>query len=122
MVSILCEPNGSPILDANGNLTFLAGTKEFRQRIFNLFNTQLGSEEFYPEYGFDLFTAENLPPTNRDQLLQILVIDALNVYQIQDLYGIKSVETAFTGSTGVVNIVLTDVNGNDYSETYDYEF
>jgi hypothetical protein len=121
MVSIMCEPNGTPIINANGNLTFLAGKKEFRQRIFNLFNTQVGSEEFYPEYGFDLISAESLPPTNRDQLLQILVVNALNVDQIQDLYGIRSVESTFTGTTGVINIELTDVNGNEYSETYDYE-
>jgi len=117
MVSIFCEPCGSPIVDAQGNLYFLTDRAEFRQRLNNLFNTQVGSEVFYPEYGFDIFNVSQLPPgESKITLLRNMVIEALNVYQVQSLYGIRSVEASITGTTGIVNIQVTDTSANEYTE------
>jgi len=118
MTSIFVDKLGIPIIDGQGNILFLTDQLEFKQRIFNIFSTQRGSEPFYPDYGFDIHSATILPPNARDQLLKMLATEALNVNAVQDLLAIKKIDAYIvSGTTGIISLDIMDIKGNEYKDT-----
>jgi hypothetical protein len=121
MTSILVDSRGSPVFDAQGNIQTLHTTQEFKQRLLNAFKTQLGTEIFFPTYGFDFMTACRLPNNGRKELLKMLALETLNFDSIQNLMIINSCEvylqTGASATTGIIAFTLTDNLENRYSDT-----
>jgi len=116
MTSFLIDPSGSPVFDSQGVYTTVDGATEFKQRMYNIFNTIYGTEPFYPNYGFDIISVIQVPPAGREMALQMAVVKALNVYNVQDLYGINTINTSITGATGIIGFTVTDTSGRTYGE------
>ena len=122
MPSVFCEQNGSPIFDKDGNIIIAYDKVEFKQRLLNVFRTQKGSEPLFYEYGFDAIALGFGPAVQRDYHLTSLVVDALNISNIQDMYGISQINGSVTGSTGIISFTVIDNRENVYEETFEVSY
>ena len=113
-MSLLLDSTGSPIINTKGNLTLLDEFESFRQRIWNLFNTQLGSHVFFTSYGFDGITVRQMNGQDPIVVLHSYAIEALNPEQVKGLVSITSMDIEFEGQTGKIDMELL----TEYSEYY----
>lgn len=118
-MSILLEDTGTPIINPNGTLTIISGITEFKQRIINVFSTFLNSEILHPDYGFDF---ENLSRAStlldKSTLLKSLAYEALNPENVYNLNEILSLEAIVTGTTGMINVSVSTLDGNIYNSEF----
>ena len=121
-MSIFIKDTGEPYVDSKGNLSFFTGDLQFKQRIINLFRTQKDSEPLYLGYGFDHITMVTASPSLRQQLAEIITADALNVQQVQDLYGIRNIDVTVVGKVINVAFNITATDGTNYSEQFNMEY
>lgn len=108
--------SGDLILDTNGKMYLISGQEENTQRMKLLFNTQLGSDLLFPEYGFDkesVIRAGNTAPF----IFRMACINALNPTKLYDIVSVNNIQTYMTGTTGLCSFDIEDKDGNYYSKT-----
>ena len=108
--------SGTPMVDKDGNILFFTDREEFKYRVYNVFNTQTGSEPFAPNYGFDQMAMKKATPRVRPLLLRSLATEALNPLYLEGLISLNSIAGTFTGSTGIVSFNATDSFNNNYNQ------
>jgi len=113
-MSLLLDSTGSPIISRKGNLTLITEFDAFKQRIWNLFNTQLGTHIFFTNYGFDAITVRQITGQDPIVVLNSYALEALNPDNVKGLVGVSNISVDYEDQTGKINMELM----TEYSQYY----
>lgn len=105
-MSIMLREVGTPIITRDGKLIKLTELNAFKQRIWNLFNTQLGTITMFPQYGFDALGIKDMNSNDIERGLYSFALDALNPENVEGLNKIISLEVNYADQVGQINITL----------------
>ena len=117
MTTIKLTDWGDPYLDGQGHLVPIFGVEELRQRIINLFNTQVGSEPFFETYGFDYLGFVRNTAADKNMLLYYYAVNALGKDVPYGFSSVQNIACQVTGTTGIVAFDATDTSGITYPYT-----
>lgn len=117
-MSLLLREIGTPIISRRGKFTYLTDFDVFKQRIWNLFNTQLGSVTMFPNYGFDSLGIKNMNPNDIERGLYSFTLNALNPDYVEGLAEILSIVVKYEDQKGYIDIILL----SDYGQRYQSRF
>jgi len=120
-MSIMITEQGTPIISRDGNFYNLDEREAFRQRIWNLFNTQVGSSLLFPDYGFDSLSIIRANPADRERALYSYVIDALNPDNVEGLEEVLSLNIKYENNVGYLNMVILSIYGERIETAFEVD-
>ena len=116
-MSIMISDVGTPIITVKGDLVKLVDFEAFKQRLLNLFNTQVGSHLMFPLYGFNALTLKNVEQSEIERTMYALVINALNPENVEGLDRVLYVDVTYANQVCYVEISVMSKYGQRYINT-----
>ena len=110
-MSLMLTEVGTPIITKDGLFVYLTDFDAFRQRIWNVFNTQYGTNSMFVDYGFDSLGMKDVNPNDVRRALYSYTLDALNPKHIEGLNEIIQLEVNYEDSTGTISVKLQSEYG-----------
>jgi len=113
-MSIMVTDVGTPIISRYGKFTLLEDFKLFKQRIWNIFNTQLGSVDLFMKYGFDMLNLVTINPADIERALYSYTLAALNPENVEGLVEVVDLTVSYSKGKGYIYMVLLTIYGQTY--------
>lgn len=110
-MSLMLREVGTPIITKDGKFKYLTGFDGFKQRIWNLFNTQYGSNAIFLDYGFDTLNLKTVNPNDIKRALYSFTLSALNPEHVEGLNRIVSLNVEYKDQVGKIEVVLMSEYG-----------
>ena len=113
-MSIMVNDVGTPIISKYGKFNLIEEYESFKQRLWNLFNTQLGSVDLFPNYGFDVLSLVTVNPADIERALYSNTVNALNPENVEGLYEVNDITVSYSNGKGYISMELLTIYGSIY--------
>lgn len=116
-MSLQLNEVGAPVITRKGELVIIDEFDSFKQRIWNLFNTQVGTHFSNPNFGFNAIAMKTTDIVDVERALYSYSLETLTPENVMGMDSLKYLDVIYTDGTGFIDIVVMSEYGQRYKNT-----